>query len=85
MTTGIHAGRQRPGRDPGRRLVQRLRRVRQAPRPLRQAPRLRAQLHVEYADGTTEIVATGPSWKAATGPIPEADFLMGETYDARRH
>ena len=29
------------------------------------------------------IVATGPDWKAATGPILEADFLMGETYDAR--
>ena len=45
--------------------------------------RLKAQLHIEYADGSTEIVATGPGWKAATGPITEADFLMGETYDAR--
>jgi alpha-L-rhamnosidase len=45
--------------------------------------RLKAQLHLEYADGSTETVATGTSWKAATGPIVEADFLMGETYDAR--
>jgi alpha-L-rhamnosidase len=47
-------------------------------------PRLKAQLHVEYADGTTEIFASGPSWRASTGPIREADFLMGETYDARQ-
>ena len=45
--------------------------------------RLKAQLLIEYEDGSTEIVATGPGWKAATGPIIEADFLMGETYDAR--
>lgn len=46
-------------------------------------PRLKAQLHIEYDDGSTDTVATGPTWKAATGPISEADFLMGETYDAR--
>jgi len=46
--------------------------------------RLRAQLHVEYADGTTEIISTDRSWKASTGPLQEADFLMGETYDARK-
>ena len=45
-------------------------------------PRFKGQLHLEYADGSTEIVATGTNWKAATGPILEADFLMGETYDA---
>ena len=46
-------------------------------------PRVRAQLHLEYADGSTADVATGPDWKAATGPMLEADFLKGETYDAR--
>jgi len=46
--------------------------------------RLRAQLHVEYADGTSETIVTNGSWRAATGPILEADFLMGETHDARR-
>jgi alpha-L-rhamnosidase len=46
-------------------------------------PRVRAQLHIEYADGSTADIATGPGWKAATGPILEADFLKGETYDAR--
>lgn len=45
--------------------------------------RAAVQLHIEYSDGTVETIATDPSWKAATGPTLEADFLMGETYDAR--
>jgi alpha-L-rhamnosidase len=47
-------------------------------------PRFAAQLHIEYADGTSKTVATDDTWKAATGPILEGDFLMGETYDARK-
>jgi alpha-L-rhamnosidase len=47
-------------------------------------PRLRAQLHLEYADGTREVVGTDASWKGSEGPIREADLLMGESYDARR-
>lgn len=43
-----------------------------------------AQLHLEYADGTAEIVATDAGWKAAFGPIREADMLMGCVYDARQ-
>jgi alpha-L-rhamnosidase len=46
-------------------------------------PRLLAQLHIEYADGGSEIVATDGGWKAATGPIRHADPQMGESYDAR--
>ena len=44
---------------------------------------LSAQLHVEYEDGTKQLFQTDNTWKASTGPIREADFLMGETYDAR--
>ena len=48
-------------------------------------PALRAQLEIDYQDGTREVVATDGSWKVSgDGPIREADFLMGETYDARR-
>jgi len=47
-------------------------------------PRFRAQLHIEYADGSAAIVATSPTWRAATGPILEADILMGEICDARK-
>jgi alpha-L-rhamnosidase len=45
--------------------------------------RLLAQLVLEGADGGTEVVATDSSWRASTGPLLEADFLMGERYDAR--
>ncbi|HVM60283.1 MAG TPA: family 78 glycoside hydrolase catalytic domain [Verrucomicrobiae bacterium] len=48
-----------------------------------QKPRVRLQLNIEYTDGSAAAVATGPDWKAATGPIREADLQMGETYDAR--
>jgi len=47
-------------------------------------PRFMAQLHVDYADGTSETLVTDKTWTAATGPILEGDFLMGETYDARQ-
>src|SRR5262249_54793284 len=40
-------------------------------------PRFRAVLHLEMQGGGTVDVVTGPDWKAATGPIREADFLMG--------
>lgn len=46
-------------------------------------PRMRAQLQIDYEDGSNEIIASGPDWKASTGPIESADFLMGESYDAR--
>ena len=43
--------------------------------------RLLAQLVLEAADGTRQIVATDGSWTATTGSTREADFLMGETCD----
>ena len=46
-------------------------------------PRLKLQLNVVYEDGTSEVISTGPHWKAAAGPTREADFLMGETLDGR--
>jgi alpha-L-rhamnosidase len=48
------------------------------------APALFAELHVEYDDGTTEIVPTDTTWKISAGPVVSADNLDGETYDARR-
>ncbi|MBX3177133.1 MAG: glycoside hydrolase family 78 protein [Candidatus Hydrogenedentes bacterium] len=46
-------------------------------------PAFQAQLEIEYADGSKEIVITDPTWKTATGPILIADMQMGETHDAR--
>jgi alpha-L-rhamnosidase len=40
------------------------------------------QLHIEYEDGTEEMIVTDPSWKCATGPILLSEFYAGETYDA---
>ena len=48
-------------------------------------PAILCQLEIEYADGTRERIVTDPSWHVTdAGPIREADFLMGEAYDARR-
>jgi alpha-L-rhamnosidase len=46
-------------------------------------PRLAIQLEIEYRDGPTTIVTTDSTWRAVTGPLREADLLMGETYDAQ--
>ncbi len=47
-------------------------------------PRLLVQLEVEFANGDIQTVISDKSWKATYGPILEADFLMGETYDGRK-
>lgn len=47
-------------------------------------PRLLVQLEMEFADGTRQRVVSDGTWKATYGPILEADFYHGETYDARR-
>lgn len=44
---------------------------------------LLAQLEIGYEDGTTQIVGTDDSWRAARGPILMSDIYNGETYDAR--
>ncbi|OON71877.1 alpha-L-rhamnosidase [Streptomyces tsukubensis] len=46
-------------------------------------PSVLAQLEVTYRDGTTERVLSDTDWKAATGPLTQADLLSGEVYDAR--
>ena len=43
-----------------------------------------AQLHVQYADGSTEIVASDGSWKTAPGPVLFSCIYDGETYDAQQ-
>ena len=43
-----------------------------------------AQIMVEYSDGTSEVITTNESWKAATGPILESDIYNGEVYDANK-
>jgi len=48
-------------------------------------PALMAQLEIEYSDNSRQIIQTDKSWReTGNGPICEADFLMGEYYDARK-
>jgi alpha-L-rhamnosidase len=46
--------------------------------------RLLTQLHIDYTDGTSQIIASDPRWKASFGPIVLSDMFEGETYDARK-
>jgi alpha-L-rhamnosidase len=46
-------------------------------------PQVLAQIEIQYEDGSRQTVATDATWSAATGPITEQDFLMGETFDSR--
>jgi len=42
------------------------------------------ELTLVYADGTREVVGTGPDWTAAyQGPVRDAGIYEGERYDAR--
>ncbi|MBW8768692.1 MAG: family 78 glycoside hydrolase catalytic domain [Gemmatimonadetes bacterium] len=51
----------------------------------RATPRLRLDLVVTYADGTTDVIASDPSWRVdAGGPMRYDNYYLGETYDARR-
>ena len=42
-----------------------------------------AQIRLEYADGTTEIIGTDGQWRAAPGPITFCSIYGGEDFDAR--
>jgi alpha-L-rhamnosidase len=41
------------------------------------------QMHIEYADGTSEVIISDESWKFAPGPILSSCVYDGEIYDAR--
>ena len=47
-------------------------------------PSLKAQLRIEYTDGSIQWVSTDESWRAQDSPILSAEIYNGETYDARR-
>lgn len=48
-------------------------------------PRLKCELQLEYADGSTQSIVSDPSWKFTTdGPIRFNSIRSGEIYDARK-
>ncbi len=45
--------------------------------------RFKAQLEIEYGDGTGETIVSGGDWLAAFGPVRYTDNYMGSAYDSR--
>jgi len=45
--------------------------------------RLLAQLEIEFADGSRDVLATGPDWHTAESAIQRSEVRIGEIYDAR--
>jgi alpha-L-rhamnosidase len=48
------------------------------------SPRFLCQVHLTYADGSEEVIATDGSWKASKSPILMDMVYYGEIYDARK-
>ncbi|NOS71872.1 MAG: family 78 glycoside hydrolase catalytic domain [Verrucomicrobia bacterium] len=48
------------------------------------AKRAMVQLHVEYADGSSQVIISDGSWKAAPGPVLASCVFDGEVYDATK-
>ena len=46
-------------------------------------PKMLGQLEITFADGAKQIIKTDKTWQTASGPLLEADLIMGEAYDAR--
>lgn len=46
-------------------------------------PCLKAQLHIQYVDGSSETIYTDESWKTTSGPVMRNNVYLGERYDAR--
>lgn len=48
-------------------------------------PAVKVELHLEYADGTRQTVASSHEWRATTaGPLVSSGIYAGESHDARR-
>lgn len=46
-------------------------------------PQFLMQLHLDYADGSSDVIASDGDWVVSTGPTRYADLIMGEWHDAR--
>ncbi|MCD4752338.1 MAG: glycoside hydrolase family 78 protein [Anaerolineaceae bacterium] len=42
------------------------------------------ELHLTFSDGSSQIITTDDSWKAAAGPVVDSSIYDGETYDAAK-
>jgi alpha-L-rhamnosidase len=58
--------------------------MRESPTQVFGLPRLLAQLEIEYADGSKEVIVSDETWKVTSkGPIVANNEFDGEEYDAR--
>lgn len=48
----------------------------------RSRPALLCELRLTYADGTSDVIATDPSWRTATGAYTYNNLYSGDKYDA---
>jgi alpha-L-rhamnosidase len=46
--------------------------------------RFLAQLELTFADGSRQVVASGPGWRTRPSPVVQSEIYDGETWDARR-
>jgi alpha-L-rhamnosidase len=46
--------------------------------------RMILQMHIDYEDGSTQVVSSDESWKSAPGPVVTSCIYDGESYDATR-
>ncbi|MFZ9299404.1 MAG: family 78 glycoside hydrolase catalytic domain [Chitinophagaceae bacterium] len=51
--------------------------------PWRARPQLICELHIAYADGTSEVIISDDSWKTSTGALQYDNLYVGSSYDAR--
>ena len=52
--------------------------------PWSDEPTLLVQIRLDYADGTSETIASDATWRASTGAVVHDGVRHGEDYDARR-
>jgi alpha-L-rhamnosidase len=45
--------------------------------------RVLAQLELDFADGSRQVIQTGPGWRTMDSPIQKSQVRVGEIYDAR--
>lgn len=48
----------------------------------RDVPKMKCELHIDYSDGTKEIIVSDPSWLTSHSPITFNGVRHGESYDA---
>lgn len=46
-------------------------------------PCVKAEIHLRYADGSVQVIATDESWQTLPGPVIRNNVYLGEKYDAR--